>query len=380
MTAASTTRSADIFCRVIDNYGDIGVCLRLARALARDHGWRVRLWVDAPEALQRLEPAVQWANGLSSFDGLELVHWQTPAPALTPYDICIEAFACDPPAAYLAQLTPGRHLWLNLEYLSAEPWVGGCHLLPSPQRNGVPKYFYFPGFLPDTGGLLREPDLLAARDAWQASREPATALLGTLGLPAQAMAHWHLPETRLINLFCYPHAPLEPLLTTLAQAPRPTLLLVPEGVAPSLSPGRQGALYAARHAFVRPPDFDRLLWSADLNCVRGEDSLVRAIWAGRPLLWHIYPQTQAAHLDKLQAWLDQTRLAPAVQARFLAWNAEASAREATAEACEAWRACLDTHSWQDWCAQARADSDTQAARPDLASQLVAACTRLLPMI
>ena len=36
----------DIFCTVIDNYGDIGICWRLARQLRVDDGQRVRLWVD----------------------------------------------------------------------------------------------------------------------------------------------------------------------------------------------------------------------------------------------------------------------------------------------------------------------------------------------
>ncbi|MBY0444112.1 MAG: elongation factor P maturation arginine rhamnosyltransferase EarP, partial [Burkholderiales bacterium] len=36
----------DIFCRVIDNYGDIGVCWRLARQLSFEHGFAVRLMVD----------------------------------------------------------------------------------------------------------------------------------------------------------------------------------------------------------------------------------------------------------------------------------------------------------------------------------------------
>ncbi len=38
--------TCDIFCAVVDNYGDIGVCWRLARQLAHEHGMTVRLWVD----------------------------------------------------------------------------------------------------------------------------------------------------------------------------------------------------------------------------------------------------------------------------------------------------------------------------------------------
>ena len=49
-------------------------------------------------------------------------------------------------------------------------------------------------------------------------------------------------------------------------------------------------------------EFDELLRSCDVNLVRGEDSLVRALWAGKPFLWHIYPQDDGAHRDKLNAF------------------------------------------------------------------------------
>ena len=49
---------ADIFCRVVDNYGDIGVCWRLARRLAQVPGWRPRLWVDDLRAFARIQPGL----------------------------------------------------------------------------------------------------------------------------------------------------------------------------------------------------------------------------------------------------------------------------------------------------------------------------------
>jgi uncharacterized repeat protein (TIGR03837 family) len=58
-------------------------------------------------------------------------------------------------------------------------------------------------------------------------------------------------------------------------------------------------------SFLDQPDYDRLLWSCDLNFVRGEDSVVRAQWAARPFIWQIYPQREEAHLVKLDAFLDR---------------------------------------------------------------------------
>jgi uncharacterized repeat protein (TIGR03837 family) len=53
--------------------------------------------------------------------------------------------------------------------------------------------------------------------------------------------------------------------------------------------------------------FDAVLWECDFNVVRGEDSFVRAQWAGRPFLWDIYPTEDQAHLVKMAAFLKQYR-------------------------------------------------------------------------
>jgi uncharacterized repeat protein (TIGR03837 family) len=57
--------------------------------------------------------------------------------------------------------------------------------------------------------------------------------------------------------------------------------------------------------FIAQDDHDKLLWSCDINFVRGEDSSVRAQWAARPFVWHLYPQSEQAHLAKLRAFTDR---------------------------------------------------------------------------
>jgi len=366
---------ADIFCRVVDNYGDIGVCWRLARRLAHGRGWRVRLWVDKLAAFARIEPdlARPNADGTLRVQGVEIVAWTDPAPDLEPAPVVIEAFACDPPSRYLEKMRGARRAWINLEYLSAQAWVESCHALPSPQPGGLVKHFFFPGFTPATGGLLREPGLIEARRAWQA--DPAGAMswaAHTLGLPAAAMEHWR-GGARLATLFCYGHAPVAELADGLARAACPTLLLVPEGVAGALPAGRRGNLLTARIPFVSQPDFDRLLWSADLNLVRGEDSFVRAIWAGRPLVWQIYPQDDDVHLDKLEAWLDRDPVPPEARALMRAWNAPARGTELAA----AIDAALAQPAWTAWRGHAQRWADDLARQPDLADALADFCQRLL---
>jgi uncharacterized repeat protein (TIGR03837 family) len=295
----------DIYCRVIDNLGDAGVCWRLAVQLAA-RGQCVRLVIDNPAPLAFMAPnAVHSAHGTR---GVHVLPWPGPTE---PGDVVIEAFGCDlPPANVTAMaLRQPPPVWLNLEYLSAESYVERSHGLPSPQPNGLTKWFYFPGFTPRTGGLLREPGLAAERAAFD-----RLDWLRCHGIDVH-------PEERIVALFCYANAALPALWQDLAR--RPTLLLVTPGPAAEQL-DRLGAaapgLRVQRLPWLSQPDFDRLLWSADLNFVRGEDSLVRALWADRPFVWQAYPQADGAHVAKVEALLERMQPSAPVAALWRAWN------------------------------------------------------------
>lgn len=308
----------DIFCKVIDNHGDLGVCWRLSAELAA-RGEAVRLWVDDPSALAWMAPA--------GHAGVEVTPWSARAlagmPAAEPGDVVIEAFGCDPHEAFLEALAAKarreghQSAWINLEYLSAEPYVERCHGLPSPVMSGpargLVKRFFYPGFTPGTGGLIRERDY----DDRRAAFDRAT-FLARLGIAAQG--------EQLVSLFCYEPDALTQLLRHLGAQAAPARLLVTAGRA-------RAAVEAAMSGWGTAPlpaitflplltqaDYDQLLWACDLNLVRGEDSLVRALWAGRPFAWHIYPQDDGAHQAKLHAFLDWLQAPASLRAFHEAWN------------------------------------------------------------
>ena len=293
----------DLYCRVIDNFGDAGVCWRLAADLAA-RGDRVRLVIDDAAPLAFMAP--QGAPGVT------VLPW--PGPQDTPGDVVVEAFGCDPPPERIAAMAARAQppVWINLEYLSAESYVGRSHGLPSPQACGLTKWFFYPGFTERTGGLLREPPLMAQRAAFDRD-----AWLAQQGLQLR-------PGERVVSLFCYANPQIPALLDDLATAP--TLLLLTPGFAQGqvqarLPPG--GARRGLRsHAlpWLDQPGYDRLLWASDLNFVRGEDSLVRALWAGAPCVWQIYPQDDGAHAIKLQAMLEVMQAQTPEVALWWAWN------------------------------------------------------------
>lgn len=290
--------SVDIYCQVIDNYGDAGICWRLARSLARC-GLAVNLWIDDLSRLAALRPVVRTTSEIQTLDGFVVRRWgEVPAPEHKPADLVIEAFGCRMPEtrqAAMAQRNP-RSVWINLEYLSAEAWVSDHHGLPSPHASlPLTRYFFFPGFDSQSGGLIREPDLLPGRDAFDAAAR--AAFLARLGIALR-------PDERLISMFCYPLAPLQDLWHQLRDGP-PVLCVLPGADEGLSAEADQGALRIQPLPFLDPDDYDRLLWSADLNFVRGEDSAVRAQWAARPFIWQLYPQAEAAHHAKCDAFLSR---------------------------------------------------------------------------
>lgn len=382
--SAGPRRHWDIFCRLVDNFGDIGVCWRLARDLSEHHPVSVRLWIDRPEAFFMLQPSLRGQTLPLALGHVEVREWCEPFAPADAAEVVIEAFACELPAAYLEAMAarPRRPVWVDLDYLSAEAWVGDFHGLGSAHPgSGLQRHFFFPGFEHNTGGLLREPGLFAQRDHFRNREQARREFLVALGVEAGA------DETLLVSLFCYENEALPELLALWTNGDREVLLLVPQGRAlgcvaaflgqPDLQAGehhRRGRLRIQVLPFSDQAGYDRLLWMCDLNFVRGEDSFVRAQWAARPCVWHIYRQDAGVHLVKLDAFLaryceglDEAD-ARALCAFWRQWNLERSLAEAWPRLAAALPA-LQRHA-QRW-------SDALARQTDLASQLVQFCEKRL---
>jgi uncharacterized repeat protein (TIGR03837 family) len=385
----STGIRCDIFCNVIDNYGDIGVCWRLARQLANEHRLAVRLWVDDLGSLARLCPEADAAARQQQCRGVEVRLWCKDFPQVQPADLVIEAFACQLPDSYVAAMAAqaDQPAWINLEYLSAEDWVHGCHKLPSPHPNlPLTKYFFFPGFTAQTGGLLLERDLLARRDAFQHDAAQQRAFWQSVGLEMPAAG------TLKVSLFGYENAALHSFFDAWSGGKQPVLCLVPEGrilhqvgqyfgdSAPCPGTGYAlGNLQVSVLPFVEQERYDLLLWSCDVNFVRGEDSFVRAQWAGRPFVWQIYPQQDGVHLKKLQAFLILHNgnlgrpASQAVEGLWQAWNRDEAGRITPESTIQAWSSFVAARDELDSHAQLWA---RQLAANDLALNLLDFCREI----
>lgn len=301
-------QSWDIFCKIVDNFGDIGVCWRLAKQLHHEHGLSVRLFVDD------LSDATKILTGVSNaaeqtYEGVTVVRWGGATSFSHAADVVLETFACGLPDAYLKQMTT-KTVWVNVDYLSAESWVQEFHALNGLHREtGFTRHFYFPGFNEQTGGLLREQDLMTRRSNFQQANAP------------QQLNFWnslqinHRVDDLNISLFSYENAPVNAFLQSLVDGDRqasvfmpfnqhlPTPLLDQHDLAVG-DAIQTGNLTLHILPFLSQEDYDVLLWACDINFVRGEDSWVRAVWSGKPFVWQPYWQEDNAHLLKLNAFLD----------------------------------------------------------------------------
>lgn len=315
---------AHLFCKVVDNFGDAGIAWVLATGLAESYGFDVTLCIDDPAPLEKIAPDYAQHQQIQIVtaplpSGEEVV---TPAQAgvqviketgcqlplalqnisssPSPPNLVIEVLAGTVPDEYTewAASLPRPPIWLIYEYLSAETWVEDAHLKPSPHpRLTLTRYFFYPGFTPRTGGLLF--------DAHNRHPGKAEGFIRDL-TPTQTLLK--------ISLFCYDHAPIGSLIDVLSQSTTPIALTIPDGLATPIIRNHLGLpadhrvfthqnLTVHLVPFVPRPEFNAFLDANDLNLIRGEESLTAAIMGGKPLIWHIYPQDDAAHHIKLTAFL-----------------------------------------------------------------------------
>lgn len=288
-----------IFSLVVDNFGDIGVAYRLARELSKNQYYEVFLWTDTLSVLAAIEPGILVQQEKQRIHGVNVVLWRdefllqnTIEPA-----VIVEMFGCFSERPLVLNVK-GRPLHLLIEYLSAEQWTLDHHLKPSIGLQ-QDRFFYFLGFLPQSGGLLIEHDYRSKEAIFKApSPNPVkTNFLNRYGLTVEA-------ERIVILLFGY----ATPLWNRWIEAWEEIGLNYELWIAGELACGAINEMNwslprVKRAPWVSQADFDGLLWLCGIVIVRGEDSFVRAQLAGIPFFWHIYPQADAIHLKKLQAFL-----------------------------------------------------------------------------
>ncbi len=299
----------DIFCRIVDNFGDIGVCWRLSRQLVTEHHVKVRLFIDKLDVASNIIPFLDCTLKKQTIHGVEILDWQN---ASQPAEVVLQTFSCELPAQYLANMQ--QSTWINLEYLSAEPWVEGFHARHSNNTQPV-RHFFFPGFTDATGGLIRESDIFNKNQEFKNNNQ-----LKDIFLTSMSTVNAHRRHALKVSLFYYAYAPMDKLIEAMATSnqaidcyvpahdisPHIVRLFEKENTSPQAgSSVRFEKLHMHIVPFLSQAEYDKLLTLCDINFVRGEDSWIRAIWAANPFIWLPYLQSENTHITKLNAFLDR---------------------------------------------------------------------------
>lgn len=297
------TLTIDLFCSVIDNYGDIGVCYRLAKELARNKV-EISLYVDDLPTFKKICPQILPTQNIQYLndDNILVKKWVTDDYSYEPSNVVIEAFACNISPSFTDKFTNST-IWINLEYLSAEKWVESCHKLPSLQNNGVKKFFFFPGFTPNTGGINFENNFCKI-----SSKLAKDFVINKFELSPD------IKDFFMCLIFTYENENLFPLIENIIKYKKKVIFLIPDSrsavylkTSPLLQKFKLIYSNIIFHFFpmISQDEFNYIIKASDFNIVRGEDSICQAIMSGKPFIWHIYKQKENAHIDKIKAFLEE---------------------------------------------------------------------------
>lgn len=307
--------SIDIFCEIIDNFGDIGVVYRISKELKKIfQNVRIRIVLNRLEEFKAINKKVKDTD-YQEIDGLICVTEKYVKENIETFgvsDVFIEAFGCNVPEEYVKQAKENSKLWINLEYLSGEKWIEDFHLCESLiDSKTLKKIFFMPGFSEKSGGVIIDSGFLERMKFGKENRDE---------IFKKYFKDFDLKDKFIGTVFSY-EKNFENLLETLKNYEKETvLLLMGEKTQKSFSEilkknltedygniVKYGKITMIYSDFFSQEEYEEIISASDFNFTRGEDSFVRGIILGKPFMWHIYLQEEKAHMDKIKAFTERVK-------------------------------------------------------------------------
>lgn len=309
-------KTLDIFCEIIDNYGDIGVVYRTAKELQKIFPKsKIRVFLNRLDEFKKINSQVLDLPS-QNIDGIEYItfdYLRDNANELLTAQVIIEAFGCQIPEEYMEIAYDNSELLINLEYLSAEDWIEDFHLQSSPLGKGkLKKVFFMPGFTEKSGGVIADSNYLERIQRVLENKEL---------YEKKYLSNIEDRENKIVGtLFSY-EKNFTPLLEDLKKLDKDVVILaMGEKTQDSLrkilknfsiedfrNSLKYGKIEIRFLNFLNQEEYEELINIVDFNFVRGEDSFIRAVLTGKPYMWHIYCQEEYAHMDKIEGFLDKYR-------------------------------------------------------------------------
>lgn len=298
-----------ILCKVIDNFGDIGVVYRLCRSLTDvDSSLKINLVISELETFKKMAG--------ETFKNWNIFDWND-AETCTKYfsenlpTVILQTFQCGLPdwldeIIYRKEFEDSGKLCkiLNIEYLTAEKWADDFHCLKGATRSkNVRKYFFMPGFTKKTGGLILDKNFTSSLSDSHFRKTIIENLAKTVSFSENEFN---------ILVFSYPKDFtffFEAINDFSNKCSKKIHIFVAQGVGlesfkKTENEYKNKNFLVSYLPYLKQEVWDAFLCSMDFLFIRGEDSFARATLSGVPFLWNIYQQDEEFHLVKLKAFLN----------------------------------------------------------------------------
>lgn len=285
-----------VLCKVVDNFGDIGVAWRMARRFTElDSRLKVNLIIDGLSAFSKIENSVNLNKNFQIIKTVCVCDWND-------YDFCynyfsenggqkilfiIECFQCGRPQwlekiLFEDKLKKTVHI-LMIDYLTAEKYAEDFHKLQSLTRSAnVQKINFMPGFTNKTGGLIIEND-------WK--KLPKRNKNGNVLFFVYEKNWDGIAKSIIENLSCKVTAAGGAGFDSVKKSFK------------KLLGNDDFNLRFKELPFCNQQEWDFLLKSCSFLFIRGEESLSRACLSGIPFVWHAYVQSEEYQIVKVNALL-----------------------------------------------------------------------------
>ncbi len=307
-----------VLCKVVDNFGDIGVAWRLCRRLAKIQSkYKICLVVDDWESFSKIEDGLSRrltaprnddspviaseAKQSISIEGIDIYPWYN-------NELCHEVFSRNDGeklSLILELFQCGRPEWMEkilfeeklkrtvqiimIDYLTAEKYAEDFHCLQSLTRSAkVQKVNFMPGFTEKTGGLVID-------DAW--TEVPEWNGEG----PVFVFTYENDWEKLAQALYDYSKVSGRKVLVAQGRG-KESFLQAFNKVASASS-----ASIVEELPYLNQTEWDEMMKGCSALVIRGEESMSRACLSGIPFIWHAYPQSDEYQLVKVRALLERMR-------------------------------------------------------------------------
>ena len=293
-----------VLCKVVDNFGDIGVVYRLCKQLLFiNPGLKINLVIDDLSSFKKINSKINPKLNFQNADGMDIYFWNDAELCHKEFikndgeKLCVilECFQCGRPEwmeKILFQEKLNRTvLIIMIDYLTAEKYAEDFHCLKSLTRSAkVQKVNFMPGFTEKTGGLIIDSE-------WEKPEynKDGPVLFFTYEKNwspfVKAVSEWAKDNPFWQNKKSFLLAPgrgKKSFLDAWSSLPK--------------------ALPLTNLDFMNQNEWDKMMKSSSVLFIRGEESLSRACLSGIPFVWHAYPQSEEYQLVKVNALLERIKI------------------------------------------------------------------------